>query len=331
MRVGLGQLRRLDDRQLQFIRQLGVEDVSLVVSSFTDTDLPLSDDVWSFRELVQLRNRVEDAGLRLAGFEIVPLSFYESALFDRPGKDADLEQFKETIRNVGAAGIPLVGYYWLPDGVWRTSVTKPVRGGAETTAFDLREAEGAPPTRGREFTEEEFWTNYEYVLREIVPVAEEADVKLMLHPNDPPAEELGGIPFLFRSFENVKRAMELVPSDNHGLLFCLGTWSSMGADLEEAIRYFGGRDELFFVHFRNVVGSMPSFYETFVDDPEGYFDPIEMLALLEEVGFDGVLTPDHVPYMVDEADWPKGGYRGRAYTVGYLKGLLDAADDDRTA
>lgn len=326
MRVGLGQLRRLDDDQLRYIKQLGVDDISLVVSSFTETDLPLSSDEWSFSELVRLRNYVEEAGLRLAGFEIVPLSFYEKALFDEEGKEQELERFKNTIRNVGRAGIPLMGYYWLPDGVWRTSENRRVRGGAKATAFDLREVEAAPPTHGRDFSESEFWENYEYFLSEVVPVAEEAGVKLMLHPNDPPAEKLGGIPMLFRNFETIKRAMELVPSDNHGLLFCLGTWSSMGADLEQALRYFGERDEIFFVHFRNVVGSMPSFHETFVDDPDGYYDPRRILTLLDDIGFDGVLTPDHVPYLVDETDWPLGGYRGRAYTVGYLKGLLNTLE-----
>ena len=324
MRVGVGQIRDLDSDRLRYIKQLGVKDVSVVVSSFSGTDFPLSDSApWSVEELVKFRNHFRDAGLRLVGFEIVPLEFYEKTIFDRTGKDQQLDRFKETIRNIGRADIPLVGYYWLPDGVWRTSENKSVRGGAKTTAFELDAVANAPPTHDREYTEAEFWENYEYFLKEVLPVAEDAGVKLMLHPNDPPAEKLGGIPMLFRSFETIKRAMDLVPSESHGLLFCLGTWASMGADLEKAIRHFGERDKLFFVHFRNVVGSVPSFHETFVDDSDGYFDSHRILSVLQEVGFDGVMTPDHVPYMVGEDDWSLGGYRGRGFTVGYLKGQLD--------
>jgi len=148
-------------------------------------------------------------------------------------------------------------------------------------------------THDREYTEAELWENYEYFLEELLPVAEDAGVRMCLHPNDPPVETLGGIPQLFRNFENFRRAMELVPSDNHGLEFCLGCWSEMGADLAMVIDFFGSRDELFYVHFRDVTGAVPSFHEAFVD--EGNYDTHEVMGRLREVGFDGMLIPDHVP------------------------------------
>jgi mannonate dehydratase len=112
--------------------------------------------------------------------------------------------------------------------------------------------------------------------------------------------------------------MEIVSSDNHGLEFCLGCWSEMGADLEEVIRYFGEQDKLFYVHFRDVEGTVPSFHETFLD--EGNYDTLNVMRLLREVGFNGIMIPDHVPHLTDDTDWT---HRGRALSVGYLRGMLE--------
>lgn len=207
----------------------------------------------------------------------------------------------------------------MPNGVWRTSTSHRVRGGAATTAFDGEAAADAPHTHARSYTEDELWDNYEYFLSEVLPVAEEAGVTLALHPNDPPVESLGGIPFLFRNFESVKRAVELVPSANHGVEFCLGTWSEMGADPFRAIEFFGERDEIVYVHFRDVNGTVPSFHETFIDDEDSNYDPEKLMAALVDVGFSGMILPDHVPTMENDTDW---NHRGRAYTIGLLKGLL---------
>jgi mannonate dehydratase len=321
MRIGLGQFMHPTEERLRFIKQLGVDDILLNMyrTPLIDTDyeeLPLSgSEEWSFGELVQLRNRVEDAGLRLNAIENLPYEFYDEVMLGGDGRDEQLEHIKETIRNMGKAGIPILGYAWMPNGVQRTS-TRDVRAGAEGTHFDIDEVSD-DLTHGREYTEEEMWDNYEYFLEEVLPVAEEAGVTLALHPDDPPVESLGGIPRLFRSFENFERAMDLVPSDNHGLEFCLGCWSEMGESLDEVIRYFGERDELVYVHFRDVEGTVPKFTETFVD--QGNYDEFEILRSLASVGFDGLIIPDHTPQMTDDTDW---GHRARGYTVGYLKGML---------
>lgn len=325
MRVGLGQFMEPTEKRLRFIKQLGVDDVLLNMYQYDDPDyehmpdndrMPLSGEgEWSAENLTALCKRVEDAGLRLSAIENVPVSFYEDVMLDGPKCDEQLGKLKTTIRNMGEAGIPIFGYHWAPAGVWRTG-TETVRGGATVSAFDA-DATDASYTHGREYTDAELWDNYEYFLGEILPVAEEAGVKMCLHPSDPPMETLGGVPQLARNFENFKRAMDLVPSDNHGLEFCLGCWSEMGEDLADVIRYFGERDELFYVHFRDVEGTIPSFKETFVD--EGNYDEYEILELLDEVGFSGVMIPDHTPHLEGDSDWE---HRGRSYTVGYLKGML---------
>lgn len=330
MRIGLGQFMDPTDERLRFIKQLGVDDVLLNMYRYSseyphmpdDERVPLEGEhEWSRENLEELRARVERAGLRLNAIENVPISFYDHVMLGGDRRDQQLRHVKQTIRNIGDAGIPMFGYHWMPSGVWRnTEVT--VRGGATASGFDLDTID-IERTHDRQYTESELWENYERFLTEVIPVAEAVDVKLCLHPNDPPVASLGGIPQLFRDFESFRRAMELVPSDNHGLEFCLGCWSEMGEDLPAAIRYFGERDKLFYVHFRDVEGTVPRFNETFLDS--GNYDSVRVLRLLADVGFDGLIIPDHVPAVEGDSDWE---HRGRAHAVGYLQGMLASLRTD---
>lgn len=340
MRAGLGTFMDPHPDRLKFIKQVGVDDVLLNLWGAPEAgypNLPLSGEhEWSFENLVVLRNQIEDAGLRLNAIENFPYSFYDDVMLGGPRQDEQLEHLKTTVRNVGRAGIPYMGYNWMPNGVWRSSTTHKLRGGAETSATDLDQLGDAPLTHDREYTEEELWANYERFLEELLPVAEEAGVTLALHPADPPVESIGGVPRLFYNFENFKRAMDLVPSDNHALQFCLGNWSAMGADLPEVIEYFGERDKLAYVHFQTISEPLPRFNEVFIDQ-DGYYDPYEIIAKLDEVGFSGIIIPGHVPKLAGDGQYLEhddrsdldvdghGGWkeRGRAFTIGYLRGLLE--------
>lgn len=340
MRAGLGTFMDPHPDRLEFIKQLGVDDILLNLWGAPEAgypNLPLTGEKeWSFRNLVQLRNRIEDAGLRLVALENFPYSFYDDVMLGGPRQDEQLEHLKNTVRAVGKAGIPYMGYNWMPNGVWRSSTTHRIRGGAETSATDMTQLAAAPETHDREYTEEEIWTNYERFLEEVLPVAEEAGVKLAVHPDDPPVESIGGLPRILRSFEAFKRAMELVPSDNHVLQFCLGNWSAMGADLYEVIEYFGERNKLGYVHFQTISEPLPTFNEVFIDQ-QGYYDPYEVVGKLDEVGFSGMLIPGHVPKLTgdsqhlehdDRSDLDVEGHggwkeRGRAFTIGYLRSLLE--------
>lgn len=326
LRVGLGQFMSPTQERLRFIKQLGVNDILLNMYEtplLADSKIPLTgDQFWEYEELLHLRTRVNEAGLRLNAIENLPISFYDDVMLGREGREHQIENIKKTIRNMGRANIPVLGYHWSPNGVWRTTTDRKIRGGAITTAFSTDELGEPPLSFDQEYSEDELWENYEFFLEEVLPVAEEAGVTLALHPNDPPIERIAGIPFLFRNFENFKRAMETVPSDNHGLEFCLGTWSEMHEDLETVIEYFGERDEIVYVHFRDVEGKVPSFTETFVD--EGNYNEYSILTSLRDVGFDGMMIPDHVPKLEGDKNWK---HRGRAYTVGYLKGMLKSFND----
>jgi mannonate dehydratase len=315
MRLAVGQFNELSDERLQYIKQLGVDDVLL------NTPVLPGETHWEFMDLLHLRMRCEDAGLRLAAIENVPRRFYEKAMLGLPERDEQIERMATTIRNMGRAGIPILGYNWMPNGVWRTSRTTPGRGGATVTSFDMELAGNAPPSHGREFSQDEMWANYEYFLKAIIPVAEDAGVKLALHPDDPPIASLGGVARIFRDFHGFKRAMDVVDSPVNGLDFCHGCWSEMGPGVIEALRYFGERGKILYVHFRDVQGTVPAFKECFIN--EGNSDMFQVMKTLQETGFTGFLIPDHVPHMVDDTRW---GHRGRAYAIGYMTALLEVLD-----
>jgi mannonate dehydratase len=322
------------------MRQLGVTDVfvdhsstdeepSEFLDNTTEEDMLVVDGdvIPSEEELIEAKQRVEDAGLNFAGIHSLPYSMYGPIMLGTEEADERIEVVKQLLRNLGEADIPILGYQWNPRGLvpMRTRTDRPIRGGAEATEFDLDELENPferADTVEREYTEGEFWENYERFAEEVVPVAEEAGVRMALHPVDPPGiEQLGGIPRLFRNVEAFERAMGIVPSYYHGLKLCLGCFSQIGEDIPALIRKFGEQDQIVFVHFRDVVGTVPEFHETFVD--EGNFDEYEAMQALHDVGFDGAVLPDHVPHVEGDTQW---GHRGNAYTAGYLRGLITAVE-----
>jgi mannonate dehydratase len=315
MRIALGQFNELTDEQLLFVKQCGCDDVLL-----NTPGLP-GDERWEYEDLLTWRMRAEDAGLRLIALENVPIRFYDRIMLGLPGRERQLENMRATVRNMGRAGIPILGYHFMPNGVWRTSRDTPVRGGATATAFDMQLAKDSPLTHERVYSEEEMWANYDWYLERMLPVCEEAGVRMALHPDDPPVCSLGGIPRLFRNFEGFQRAMETHDSPMHGLDYCHGCWSEMkgGEGVLESIRYFGERGKLFYIHFRDVIGTAERFTEVFLGD--GNSNTVAVMKTLKDVGFRGFIIDDHVPHMVNDTDWC---HRGRAWSTGYLQALLEA-------
>lgn len=306
---------------MRLARQIGVSDIVSV--------LPESQQgqVWEFLPLLHLRQQVEDAGLRLSVIESIPVP--ESVKLGLPGRDEDLENFRQSLRNMGAAGIPILCYNFMACFNWlRTSTTTRTRGGALTTSYDHRLIENAPPILDQKITEEQMWENFEHFLTRVVPVAEEAGVKLALHPDDPPLSPVLGVPRIIRSVDAFKRVLELVPSDVNGITLCQGSFASMGdVDVPATIRYFGERNKIFFAHFRDVEGSVPAFQETFHD--AGKTDMAATMRAYRDIGFDGPMRPDHAPTLEGESnDDPGYMVLGRLYAVGYMKGLIDAINTE---
>lgn len=322
LRVGLDRVDELDDADLADLRLLGVADVQV-----NRPRLPGAHQ-WEFADLRALRQRLEAAGLRLAAIENVPVSFYDRIMLGQPGRDRQIEHMAATVRNLGRAGIPALGYHWMANAATMYAAAPPrqvaLRGGAVSSRFDLEEylddTSAAPLSHGRVWSEDEMWAHYGYYLERILPVAEQAGVRLALHPDDPPAmPSLRGVARLFRDFSGFRRAFETFASPCHGLNFCVGCWSEMGAaGVLEAIRWFGTRGQIVYAHCRAVQGQMPCYTECFID--EGTLDLLAVVRTFREAGFEGVLFPDHVPQMDGDSPW---GHRGRAYAVGYLKALVD--------
>jgi mannonate dehydratase len=317
IRMALGQFSEPTDEWLDYAAQLGCSGV-VIHHPF----LPHPDGYWLVDDLVAMRKAVEAKGLKLVSVENTEWPMYMDAMVGGPDRDKQIEAYCQTVRNLGAAGIDVLGFCWMPNSVWSTSFDGVGRGGSKVRYFDLEQHLDAPLTHGREIGEEEMWDNFSRFINAVAPVAEEAGVRLALHPDDPPVESLGGIARIFRSQEAFRRATEeICPSPAFGLNFCMGSWSEQGpGKAVEAMRYFAERNRIVYVHFRDVIGSVPKFEECFIGD--GNVDPVEALRILGDAGFDGYMIDDHVPRMDgDETIW---AHRGRAWSTGYILGMLRA-------
>lgn len=307
------------DRRWTIAKQLGL---STAVVRFWGED-----EWWTYDTLLQTANRFVDYGFSLDVVEDRPPM--TKTVLGEDGRDEEIETVKRLLRNMGKVGIDVYSWVWTenPVGVLRTSDSVALRGDSRTTAYDHEQSERAP-AHSAEITEGELWENLEYFLNEVVPVAEEAGVKLALHPDDPPVSPVRGVPRIVNSVENVQRILDLHDSPNHGLNFCQGNFSAMGADVPETIRQFG--DRIHFVHFRDVEGGPEKFVETWHE--EGQTDMLATMEAYRDVGFDGPIRPDHVPKMLGEEDREGAmtGYTdmGRLYAIGYMKGLLEQTDGE---
>lgn len=317
MRIALGQSNQLTPEIVQFAHQTGIKDVQF--NMFHGSPHLPGEHRWEYMDLLQLRTACEDAGLRLNAIENTPIKFYDKVMLGLPGRDEQIEHMQATIRNLGRAGIPIFGYHFIATGVWRTSTTAPARGGAQTTAFDYELAKEAPLSYNREYSEEEIWDNYAYYMKAILPVAEESGVRLALHPDDPPVPTLGGVARIMRSLDAFKRAMSIGDSPNHGLDFCVGSWSEMSPDeCMAGLRHFAEQGKIFYVHFRDVLGTVPKFREAFIG--EGNLNMFEVMKTLKTHNFRGFLLDDHVPRMVGDSGWLG---LSRAFATGQMVTMLE--------
>jgi mannonate dehydratase len=216
----------------------------------------------------------------------------------------------------------MADFNWL-----RTSTNTPSRGGSVVTSFDSAQMQHAPPTELGPIGEDELWQNLQYFLRRVLPVAERANVKLAMHPDDPPLSPIRGVGRIMRSVENFQRLLDLAPSPMNGITLCQGNFTLMTDDLPGAIRHFGRQGKIFFVHFRDVLGTPEKFEETWHD--AGKTDMLACMRAYKEIGFEGVLRPDHVPTVEGDSN-ENAGYSsfGRLYAIGYIRGLRQAVYAD---
>jgi mannonate dehydratase len=350
MRAGWG-ITVLEDDVLRLAVQMGVRDVVLYggpgAKTVPGTDQPLTAARATYEDYLAARRRLEHFGLRLAAVEggFLHLPKYHDVVFGGPQRDRLIDQLIAEIRDMGRAGVPVYGYHWMPLLVWRTKPSS-IRGDAEATAFDdvlarkatnrascveLRKelnwgfmtCEAAPAPGEPKPTEQSMWGNLEYWIRKVTPAAEKAGIRLGIHPDDPPVAQLAGVPRLLRTHAAYRRLLEIYPSDANAIEFCQGTFSEMPEDIYNAIRYFGSRNKVLYVHFRNVSRPVPSFREEFINT--GYVDMAKAMRTYRDAGYRGIFIDDHCPKVAADTPFPGnlGGYRSRLHALGYIQALID--------
>lgn len=324
----------LNDENMTFLKQLDVNNLMAGVGAAAGQPekMPVVSklrhgDYWETEDLLELKKLVEGRGFGLFGMSHTPFARWDKIIRGLPGRDQQVENWNKSLRNLGKAGIPMLQYNWVIDaaawlGNWRTTDKTVGRGGARLVSFDYEVAKKVPVTAFGEITEDEMWVNLTYFLKAVIPVAEEAGVKMVVHPADPQVPSIAGVARIIRSPEAYDRLFNIVKSDGNGMVFCLGCFSQMlePEDVYNAIRHFGAAKKIGYVHFRNVSGTREKFDEVYPD--EGKLDMLKCIQLLKEVGYKDIIIPDHTPHGAGDTEY---GHRGRAYAIGYMKGLMQAA------
>jgi mannonate dehydratase len=317
---------RPTDEHLLFLKQIGAEYVSVGSSPGLRT-------AEGFK---QIKKRYGDAGITVWNIGNSDVHNMPEVTLNLPGRDRKIEEYKQYLRNLGQAGIHYTTYAHMGNGIWSSGHVE-VRG-ADAREFDLSSPNKKgvwggkswrePLSHGRVFTKEEIWDNFTSFIKQVAPVAEEAGVRIGIHPDDPPVPVLAGVPrCIFSNFDGYKRALEIADSPNVGICLCCGTWLEGGRELtgkdpEEMIRHFGAR-KIWKIHFRNVTAPLPHFVETFMDN--GYYDMYKIMKALRDVNFDGIVILDHSPRMVG------GNYTQTAYGFAYMRALLNRVNAEARA
>jgi mannonate dehydratase len=292
--------------------------------------------LWSLEELLQIKKEINSYGLEWYAIENFDPAIWHDILLDGKKKEEQIELVKEQIRIVGAAGIPVFGYNFSLAGV-AGRVEKPfARGGAVSVGLEGAVDEtpipngmvwnmiydsNAPEGNMDCISHDELWQRLQYFLNQIIPVAEEAGVKMAAHPDDPPMPYVRNTPRLVYQPDMYQRLIDMKPSSSNNLEFCLGTVAEMTeGNVYEATDRYSQQNKIAYIHFRNVIGKVPNYREVFID--EGDIDMVRILKILKKNNFDGVFIPDHTPQMNCDAPW----HSGMAFAMGYMVAALKQAN-----
>ena len=350
MKLGLGLYRhQLNAEHYRFAKQCGCTHLIIhFVDYFRSArnnrpgDQPVGDDsswglagdpnkIWTYELLAAVKKQINAAGLELEAVENFDPAHWHDVLLDGPKKLQQLENLKTIVRNIGRAGIPILGYNFSIAGVAGRVKGPFARGGAEAVGmegpFDKPMPSGmvwnmvydpnAAPDSVPSATPQQLWQRFKDFLDVLIPVAEEAGVTLAAHPDDPPLPTVRAQPRLVYQPRLYQRLIDLKPSPRNALEFCVGTLAEMTeGDIYEAVDTYSRQGKLAYVHLRNVRGKVPFYKETFID--EGDVDVLRILGILKRNHFNGVIIPDHAPQMSCAAPW----HAGMAYTLGWLRAAL---------
>jgi mannonate dehydratase len=323
LEMGAGSLSagRLDTAGMRRIKQLGINDVLM-----GGPRIP-----WEESHIRSIMDALKSGGLTLGNMMI---SGFPNTLYGRPGRDEEIENICKSIRAAGRAGLPVIEYNFYAHRVVEGYYEETGRGGAGLTAFDYDRVKDLPPLpREGAHSLEEMWGNVTYFLKAVIPVAHESGIRMALHPNDPPAPFSRGSGQIMGTVQGWKRLVDIVRSPSNGITFDCGVTREMGEDPVEVCRYFGSRDCINHVHYRNVRVRVPyeKYTEVFID--EGQLDMFAVMKELVRQKYPRLVYPEH-PRALDydrehtgfKSYYPGGGgYAGFAYNVGYARAMLQAA------
>ena len=299
--------------------QMGVTDAVAI------RDVGTSIPIWDYLALARVKSSYEDFGFDLRVIEgWLPM---DNIRLGTPEGEAELDRFIAVIRNMGALGIETFCYNWMAKYNWlRTSTTTQTRGGALTTSYDHTVSEQSPASKGEvNPTEDHLWKTLEGFLTKVLPIAEKEGVKLAMHPDDPPLSPVFGVGRIMRSVEAFERLLDMFDSEANGITYCQGNFAAMNADVPGTIRSLGKDGRIHFAHFRDIQGDARHIVETFHD--AGKTNMFAAMKAYKDIGFKGVMRPDHAPVMYGERN-DKPGYEslGRLFAVGYMKGLIEGVE-----
>ncbi len=339
-----------DSVTLQQIRQ--IPGVTGVISALHD--IPAGEP-WSYEQVMELKNEVEAAGLALAGVESI--NIHEDIKLGAPTRDKLIENYITSLESVGKAGVKLVCYNFMPVFDWtRTDLARPLADGSTVLSYDAKHIDGMDPDamfekiekesggfvmpgwepnrkdeikalfeKYKGMTHEQLLENYGYFIEKIMPTCEKYGIKMAVHPDDP-AWDIFGLPRIVTSEEWLLKVAALHPSKLHGFTFCTGSLgSSRKNDLPKIIRNPKIAERIHFAHIRNVKFiTDDEFHESAHLSSEGSFDMYEIIKALQEMGFDGVIRPDHGRMIWGEQARPGYGLYDRALGAVYIEGLWEA-------
>ena len=311
----------MDQAGMRRVKQLGVDHVLM-----GGPRIP-----WEESRLRAMMDSFKSGGVSLGNLMI---GGFPNAIYGKPGRDEEIEKVRQSIRAAGRVGLPVVEYNFYAHRIVEGYYEETGRAGSGYTAFDYDRVKDLPPLPEEgAHSLDEMWNNVTYFLKAVVPVAEESGVRLALHPNDPPAPLSRGSGQIMGTVEGWKRLVDIVPSTSNGITFDCGVTREMGQDPVEVCRYFGSKDRINHVHFRNVrvSKSYEKYAEVFLD--EGQVDMFAVMKELVRQKYPRLVYPEHPRALDYDREHPGfhpgypggGGYAAFAYNVGYARAMLQAA------
>ena len=342
---------QFDPIPLSYIRQIpGMSGVAATLM-----DIPAG-ELWPLDRILSLKDTVTQKGLSMEVIESV--NIHEDIKLGVPSRDLYIENYKQTIRNLGKAGVKVICYNFMPVFDWtRSDLAKPLADGSTVMSYDqkiidkiqdpqqmadeMQKKSNGFEMPGWEFerlselkrlfsayqniSHQDLFENLKYFLEQIIPICEECDVKMAIHPDDPPWD-IFGLPRIANNRTNLDRILSLVDSPYNGLTLCSGSLGSNPENnIPELVRYFGAKKRIHFAHIRNIKIHEPGrFDESSHFSSDGSFDMYEIMKAYHDIGFDGYVRPDHGRMIWGEQGRAGYGLYDRAFGAVYLNGLWEA-------